>query len=153
MNRRRFLSVLPLPVLAVPGIGTAQTAPGPDHPLSPEMAFRMHYLQVAKGYLSIVFRIAPGYRLYRDKISVTTPTPTRLIYNVVKPPGTMHFDAALGKTVETYDRETRVDVIMTEGRPVDLVVTIQGCADVGVCFPPLERRIHLSRQYDPVLGY
>ncbi|KVQ29292.1 disulfide bond formation protein DsbC [Burkholderia ubonensis] len=117
------------------------------------MAFRMRYLQVAKGYLSIVFRIAPGYRLYRDKISVTTPTPIRLIYNVVKPPGTMHFDATLGKTVEAYDRETRVDVIMTEGRPVDLVVTIQGCADVGVCFPPLERRIHLSRQYDPVLGY
>ncbi|WP_080402107.1 protein-disulfide reductase DsbD domain-containing protein [Burkholderia ubonensis] len=153
MNRRRFLSVLALPVLADSGIGTAQTVPGPDNLLSPEMAFRMHYLQVAKGYLSIVFRIEPGYRLYRDKISVTTPTPTRLIYNVMKPPGTMHFDAALGKTVETYDRETRVDVIMTEGRPVDLVVTIQGCADVGACFPPLERRIHLSRQYDPVLGF
>ncbi|MDY7806090.1 protein-disulfide reductase DsbD domain-containing protein [Burkholderia stagnalis] len=153
MKRRLFLAALALPALAAPAIGTAQNAPSPENLLSPEMAFRMHYLQVAKGYLSIVFRIAPGYRLYRDKITVTTPTPTRLIYNVVKPPGTMHYDAALGKTVETYDRETRVDVIMTESRPIDLVVTIQGCAEAGVCFPPLERRIHLSRQYDPVLGY
>jgi thiol:disulfide interchange protein DsbD len=68
-----------------------------------------------------------------------------MVYAVLKPPGTMMYDAALGKSVETYDSDFRVDVSMSPTRPTDLVVRIQGCAvEPGVCYPPVERKFHLS---------
>jgi hypothetical protein len=36
------------------------------------------------------------------------------------------YDAALGKSIETYDRDFRIDVSMSPTRPIDLVVRIKG---------------------------
>ncbi|VWD44970.1 disulfide bond corrector protein DsbC [Burkholderia contaminans] len=129
--------------LAVPAVSAfAQSAPGL---LPPDQAFTMRMADASDGYVSVIFHVAPGYRLYRDRVTVTTPTPGRMVYAVLKPPGTMVYDAALGKSVETYDSDFRVDVSMSPTRPTDLVLRIQGCAvEPGVCYPPVERKFHLS---------
>ncbi|HGO6126510.1 protein-disulfide reductase DsbD N-terminal domain-containing protein [Burkholderia cepacia] len=120
----------------------AQTAPAL---LPSDQAFTMRMADVSDGYVSVLFHVAPGYRLYRDRVTVTTPTPGRMVYAVLKPPGTMVYDAALGKSLETYDGDFRVDVSMSSTRPTDLVVRIQGCAvAAGICYPPVERKFHLS---------
>ncbi|MGU8077293.1 protein-disulfide reductase DsbD N-terminal domain-containing protein [Burkholderia pyrrocinia] len=111
----------------------------------PDEAFTMRIADASDGYVSVIFHVTPGYRLYRDRVTVTTPTPGRMVYTVLRPPGTIVYDAALGKSIETYDRDFRVDVSMSPTRPIDLVVRIQGCAiDAGVCYPPVERKFHLS---------
>ncbi|KGS77540.1 protein-disulfide reductase DsbD N-terminal domain-containing protein [Burkholderia pseudomallei] len=129
--------------LAVPTVGAfAQSAPAL---LPPDQAFTMRMADASDGYVSVIFHVAPGYRLYRDRVNVTTPTPGRMVYAVLKPPGTMVYDAALGKSIETYDTDFRVDVSISPTRPTDLIVRIQGCAiAAGVCYPPVERKFHLS---------
>jgi thiol:disulfide interchange protein DsbD len=61
------------------------------------------------------------------------------------PAGHVKFDQTFNKNVETYRNELaiRVPVDRAAG-PFDLAVTSQGCADAGICYPPMERVYHVS---------
>lgn len=120
-----------------------------DELLDPAQAFKLSVHRVKSGALEIQFDIADGYYLYRDRFKLMVngrETPRGELH---WPKGLQVVDPNFGKVV-TFRRAVRLRAasllpanIGKEGR-VNLEVTSQGCADVGVCFPPLRQSVFMS---------
>jgi len=108
--------------------------------LDPDVAFRYSAKLVEPGKIEATFKIADGYYLYRDKIKFFPETGVELGVPTL-PAGKIKQDAIFGK-VETYRGEIRVGIPFshTDGVPkaFKLKAEFQGCADLGVCYPPQE---------------
>lgn len=139
-RRSLFLSCAVLLASSMPIDACAQSTPPL---LSPDQAFGLTYADVGRT-VQLQFHVAPGYRLYRDRVRVFDDASKRATLSVMLPPGKISYNAALGETVETYDQDFAADVSIPPTRPLRIVVRIQGCADVGVCYPPVERAITLT---------
>jgi thiol:disulfide interchange protein DsbD len=122
------------------GLGWAPAqAAGDDDFLPVEQAFHLSAQAADAQELALRWHIAPGYHLYRDRISVAPapgaaglePGPLSL------PNGQRQFDASLGQQVEilTGEIEARLPLRARDGEH-HLEVTSQGCADAGLCYPP-----------------
>lgn len=117
-----------------------------DDLLEPEKAFRISTRSLDNGNVEVRFQIADGYYMYRERFKFETEGGESLA-DVALPPGVRKNDAFFGET-ETYRREALIHVPVgpedvQRGR-VKLKVTSQGCADVGVCYTPLEQIVQVS---------
>ncbi len=83
--------------------------------------------------------------MYRERFVFATRNGTSTIADAQLPAGHVKFDQTFQKNVETYrgDLTIRIPVKQATG-PFDLSVTSQGCADAGICYPPMERVYHVS---------
>lgn len=121
---------------------SAQLPFGPkDELLEPEKAFRISARALDERSVEVEFRIADGYYMYRERFGFATESGKRLA-DVEIPRGTPKEDQFFGKT-ETFRRMVRIRIRVspedTAKGSVNLKVTSQGCADIGVCYVPLER--------------
>ncbi len=116
-----------------------------EEPLPPEQAFRLSARVLDPDTLLVRYDIAPGYYMYRDKFAFAAP-PAELGAPSL-PPGKMKDDEFFGK-VETYrDRvEVKVPLNASAALPavLELKATSQGCADLGICYPPQEQKVQLK---------
>ncbi len=105
--------------------------------LPPEQAFRY---QAVAGTEAIELRwdIAEGYYMYRGRMGYESLTAGVNLGQVDYPAGKKKTDEFFGE-VETY-RGTQVLKIpyqaASSGQNVELQIKSQGCADIGICFPP-----------------
>jgi len=109
--------------------------------LEPEKAFAFSARALDGGTLEVRFAIAKGYYMYRErfKFEVEKGTPGRLGAAVL-PAGERKKDEFFGE-VETYRKDVAIRIPAEGGpAPLKLVVTSQGCADVGVCYAPMESK-------------
>jgi thiol:disulfide interchange protein DsbD len=113
--------------------------------LPPEQAFRFSARALDDRTLEARFAIADGYYLYRDKLKFAVTPEAATLGAPELPAGKIKTDEFFGK-VETY-RGTLVVKLPLSGapaaRPVVLVAESQGCADVGVCYPPNRQTLTL----------
>ncbi len=85
------------------------------------------------------WRIAPGDYLYRDKITVKTAGGEAVA--VTTPPGQIKDDPTFG-TTEVYHDHVQADIAAADLPATgQVVVTYQGCAERGICYPPVRKRI------------
>ena len=133
----RLVVLLPMLVLA------ASVARAEDDFLDPEVAFKLAARALDERNVELSFTVAPGYYLYREQFKfsatgATLGTPTL-------PPGKTKFDETFQKTVETYRDVVRI-VVPVDKAPAQfrLLITNQGCADKGLCYPPTLRAAHVS---------
>ena len=114
--------------------------------LEPEKAFRMSTRAVDDRTVEVKFDIADGYYLYRERFKFEAE-PGIGGANVKF--GTPDFPAGVKKKdeffgeVETYRKQLIVLLPVEKtggGDTLKLVVTSQGCADVGVCYVPMQTR-------------
>lgn len=115
--------------------------------LHPDEAFRVE-LQAHDGTtLSAQFVIAEGYYLYRDKVKFVSLADDVRIGDYVLPPGKDKEDEFFGKVVAYY-QGFDVSVPLVRARPgrlrVPIEVTYQGCAEKGICYPPIVKTIDVS---------
>jgi thiol:disulfide interchange protein DsbD len=137
---KRFLLGLLLLALAAPAC--AQFFKKSDELLEPEKAFRFS-AHAAHGEVEVTFAIAEGYYLYRDKFRFTAEgNPAVRLGAAQLPAGARHKDEFFGE-VETYRRQVRIRVPAQGEGPFELKVVSQGCADVGVCYVPMESQASL----------
>ena len=138
---KRFLIAFLLLALAAPG--WAQLFKKNDELLEPEKAFRFSALP-AQGGIDVTFAIADGYYMYRDKFRFSAEgNPAVKLGTPQLPSGARHKDEFFGE-VETYRRQVRIHIpAQGEGR-FELKVVSQGCADVGVCYVPMESQASLQ---------
>jgi thiol:disulfide interchange protein DsbD len=91
------------------------------------------------------FVVADGYYLYRDKLRFTVePEPVAGAPNL--PPGKTKTDQFFGN-VEIYRGQlvTRLPLEhAVPGQRVKVTAESQGCADLGVCYPPQRQSISLA---------
>ena len=135
-------------LLAIWTAGAEAQEPLGEEPelLEPERAFPFTTAVVSAGdgaeTLSLRFSIPPGYYLYRDKFKFAAQTPGLELGAPVLPAGRVKQDEFFGR-VEVYRGEVAVSVPAERpagAREAAVNITVQGCADAGVCYPPLTRR-------------
>jgi thiol:disulfide interchange protein DsbD len=115
--------------------------------LAPEQAFQLKAEVGAKNALALDWHIAPGYHLYRERITVNADR-ADVLGEPALPPGVRKFDENFGKEMETYQNAVAVTLPLraAENAPAfTLHVGYQGCADAGLCYPPAQ----VSYRVDP----
>lgn len=127
--------------IAAPALGQLRLGGAADELLEPEKAFRFSARALDAGSIEVRYAIADGYYMYRDRFKFAAEG-ARLGAPQL-PPGLKHKDEFFGET-EIYRKEVRLRLPAEgEGR-VELTVTSQGCADIGVCYVPMESRATLQ---------
>src|SRR5271170_8095501 len=111
--------------------------------LPPVVAFRLG-ARVDGDLLMVRWVIADGYYLYRQKIEVKAESPDLLVLAPQLPKGLIKTDPYLG-TQEIYTQQVEVAVPYSRfdagAHPVQIKVTYQGCAEAGLCYPPITKVI------------
>ncbi|MEM9602747.1 MAG: protein-disulfide reductase DsbD [Pseudomonadota bacterium] len=120
---------------------------GQDELMDPNDAFEIGPVDADTNSVLLSITAAEGYFLYRDKFRFTSQTDGVVLGVPTIPPGKVKQDEFFG-LVETHRGQVDISIPLlanTAGaRRVELVVGNQGCADIGVCFPPQERTISVS---------
>ena len=116
-----------------------------QEPLDPEKAFRFSARVVDGATLEARWQIADGYYMYRDKFKFSADSPEVKLGEPRFPKGKVKDDEIFGK-VETYrgDLRIRIPVQGPAGTAFTLKTSSQGCADLGVCYPPLPQAAGLT---------
>ena len=95
--------------------------------------------------IRIKWHIADGYYLYRDKIGLTlTEADGVELGTVTTPEGEEKEDEFFGRTQVYYGSgEATAQLRRTEPNATEVMLKAeyQGCADIGVCYPPMETTI------------
>ena len=115
--------------------------------LEPEKAFRFSARLLDAKRVEVRFDIAPGYYMYREKFKFSAEPATVTIDASQLPAGQIKKDEFFGD-VQIY--RGSVNLVMpvkgaSETAPQYLLkVVSQGCADLGVCYPPQEQKADLK---------
>lgn len=137
-------AVLFVSCLLVVLMSAAGAAYADDDFLDPAVAFKFSATE-QPGEVLVHYKIADGYYMYRERFSFATRNGTVTIGDPQLPAGHVKFDQTFGKNVETYRNELTIRVPVKQAAgPFDLAVTSQGCADAGICYPPMERVYHVE---------
>lgn len=111
--------------------------------LPPDVAFRLSG-NVDGDIIRLRWIIADGYYLYRHKIEVKAESPDLIVSAPGLPDGTIKTDPYLGRQ-EIYTQQVDARVAYSRfdagAHPIQVKVTYQGCAEAGLCYPPITKVI------------
>jgi thiol:disulfide interchange protein DsbD len=105
--------------------------------LRPEAAFP-YELVATEDTLALRFSLPEGYYLYRDKFGFASLTDAVDLGREDFPPGLIHEDEYFGRQ-EVYRGKFEIGLPYARSAPADsmeLELKLQGCADIGLCYPP-----------------
>jgi len=132
---RAAVSACAVALIAALGMPHAQAATSDDL-LEPEEAFRIAVRSTGPSAVEIEYTVAEGYYLYRDKFKFAVQTAGVTLAPAQFPAGEVREDKFFGRS-ETYRKQVRIALpVQSAASEFRLTVTSQGCADVGVCYPP-----------------
>ncbi|MEY3996657.1 MAG: protein-disulfide reductase DsbD [Pseudomonadota bacterium] len=138
-------------------------------PLPTEIAFKTTASR-QNDLIYISFKIAPKYYLYQEKIKLILDDPkenqvSTYYKNLSKPnfkvlspvfsKATSHYDETFKKEMLIYRDQLTLTVplkvvknksIQSLNLPLSLTVYSQGCADLGICYPPRIQKINFNEQ-------
>ena len=137
---KRLRSTLALFAALLAGPATAVT---PDQLPPVDEVFVLSAQAVDAGRISVQWKIADGYYLYRHRTAVQADAGFTA-GALQLPKGKAYRDEFFGD-VETY-RGTLVATLpgMANAERTTLTIKYQGCADAGICYPPQTRRVTVS---------
>jgi len=110
--------------------------------LEPEIAFKFSARMIDAKTAEVTYRIADGYYMYREAFKFKAEGAT--LGEPVIPPGKIKFDETFQKDVESYRGTVAITIPVTASGAFTLKSTGQGCADKGLCYPPMESVASLS---------
>src|SRR5438270_4763966 len=118
-----------------------------DDFLHPDEAFALLVEEMGPTALLARWDIAEGYYLYRDKFSFKLNQAGVRLGQIPLPPGKVKDDPTFGQ-VEIYTGRLEIKVPLIREvageRPLELKVSYQGCAEEGLCYPPIEKAVPLK---------
>ncbi|NTU68980.1 MAG: protein-disulfide reductase DsbD [Chlorobiaceae bacterium] len=108
--------------------------------IDPEQAYKVTAELGRDSRITLLWRIADGCKLYRERISISIQGGDAELGQTVLPKGIGFVDPAGGEKMEIYHGELKVVVpVMKANGPFRLGVRYQGCADDGLCYPPMDK--------------
>jgi thioredoxin:protein disulfide reductase len=147
-NRSLLTGLLALLVLAtVGGAAVAQQV------LHPEVAFP-YTVETDGQRLVVTFDIRDGYYLYRDKFGFESLTSGARLSAPRMPAGRIHTDEFFGEQ-EIYRGRFSIEIPYSRSRELHeltLQTTLQGCADIGLCYPPQYWNRDVALPPGPITG-
>lgn len=144
---RRCLALLAVMLLL---LGWQIAARAETEFLEPEKAFVFSAQMASPETLELNYRVAPGYYMYRERFGIAiTPADATTLGQAVYPKGEVKYDPTFEKDMEVFHKDVTIRVpIGAGGQPFTLTLTGQGCADAGLCYPPMDSTVKLT----PVAG-
>lgn len=126
-------------------VGPARAATEADF-LDPEKAFQLSASQPAPDLLELRFKVARGYYMYRERFELAAqPQPAIATASAVFPSGEVKYDPTFDKNMEVYHDDVVIRLpLALQGNAARLRVTSQGCADAGLCYPPMSHLVSLT---------
>lgn len=129
--------------------------------LDPEKAFVMQAEMIgssgtgastnASATALLTFKIAPGYYMYRDRFAFALSSQDAKLGSAIFPAGKIKFDPTFNKEMELYFNTLKIQLPIDLNNstnqsatgskplaPINLTVTGQGCAEAGLCYPPMD---------------
>jgi thioredoxin:protein disulfide reductase len=119
-----------------------------DDFLEPETAFKFSARMIDEKTAEVTYKIADGYYMYRERFAFKAEGAT--LGNPIIPPGKVKFDETFQKDVETHRNTVAITIPVTATGSFTIKSTGQGCADKGLCYPPMESTAKLSTDGTPV---
>lgn len=108
--------------------------------LSADEAFRLVSADALADGVHLSWAIAPGYYLYRHRIAAEPVDGAPALAALVLPKGTPKQDEHFGAVeIFTTRLDARLPIAGGARRPAQIRLRWQGCADAGVCYPPVTR--------------
>jgi thiol:disulfide interchange protein DsbD len=131
----------PPPFLGAGAIDSSST--GDQLPV--DQAFTMNARFDKANELTVAWQIAPGYYLYRDKLTFAASGRINL-GTATLPKGVPHTDDSFGDVEVFYDYiEAKIPLARASPDELEVEITagFQGCKEGSLCYPPGEQRMSL----------
>ena len=111
--------------------------------LPADQAFVFSADSTSRDRVRLRWDVADDYYLYRDKVTVKTTATGVQLGSVSIPGGETQHDEYFGEQVVFHDEMLAdVPVVAAAGvTEVPLEITYQGCADAGLCYPPIKKTV------------
>ena len=125
--------------------------------LAPEQAFQVSAEYQSNQEIVLHAKPAKGYYIYRESIKFKLVKNTDAVQLGLPqlPLGKIKFDENFGKELETYPKDFSILLPLINNKNATgmlLSMELQGCADKGICYPPMELRFTLSGLQSTVNG-
>ena len=117
-----------------------------DEFLDPDIAFVLSAGAAGPDAIEARWDIAEGYYLYRQKFRFKALDGSGASLGEADfPPGQVKDDEYFGPMEVYYDSVAAVVPVASAaaGGPLDVDITYQGCADAGLCYPPITKTVSL----------
>ncbi len=117
--------------------------------LAPEKAFAMQVRMVDGQTLAVRYDIAPRYYMYQERFEFELPNAPFDIPAITLPPGEVKYDPTFEKDMALYYESVEFGVTLQswpaelDPAPFTLIVVSQGCAEAGLCYPPMDSAVQL----------
>ena len=126
---------------------------GDEEFLDPDVAFVLTAEAQSANNVQLNWRIADGYYLYKQRIKFTPADAARPVGELVLPKGEAHHDEYFGdQEVYRQSLDGTFSVPPSAAKTVDVKVTYQGCADAGLCYPPITKTLAISLEGAPTVA-
>ena len=117
--------------------------------LPPEKAFQLEATWLENSnQVELEFLPAKGYYIYQESLKFDAGTQAGKLYNIRPqlPNGVEKFDETFQKKLQIYKQPFMVllDIKPVAGKPTHVEVTLQGCAEAGICYPPMTLKFLLA---------
>ena len=120
--------------------------------LDPEKAFVLQAQMISADKISLRFKIASGYYMYRERFSFELDTTHVKLGEPKMPTGQIKFDQTFNKDMELYFTDAVIELPITVWpsnialQSFKLTANGQGCAQAGLCYPPQDFVLQLTPQ-------
>jgi thiol:disulfide interchange protein DsbD len=117
--------------------------------LPPEKAFRVEatWLENSKQ-VELELMPAKGYYIYQESLQFELGQEAGKLYKIrpTLPLGVEKFDETFQKKLQVYKQPfiVSLDVKPVVGKPIHIQTTLQGCAEAGICYPPMTLKFLLA---------
>ncbi len=134
MNPRTWLASLLLALMLLPTLAQAIFE---DDLLDPDDAFALSAEAINADTVRLTWDIADEYYMYREQFEFEPESDGLELGEAQIPDGEIKEDEFFGR-VETYRGQVQVELPIkaAESTTIELTARSQGCADLGVCYPP-----------------
>ena len=117
--------------------------------LPPEKAFRVEATWLENSnQIEIEFIPAKGYYIYQESLKFDVGIEASKLYKIspALPLGIEKFDETFQKKLQVYKQPFMVLLAVkpVAGNPIHAEVTLQGCAEAGICYPPMTLKFLLA---------
>jgi len=125
-----------------------------DNFLDPEKAFILDAQMEGRDTIRLRFKIAKGYYMYRERFDFQSDSSLVSLGTPKLPVGQIKYDPTFDKKMELYFKEAVILLPISAWprdqavKPFVVTVTGQGCADAGICYPPMDFVLNMQANQD-----
>lgn len=123
-----------------------------EEPLPPDQVFKVSATALSAEQIEVTWQILDGYYLYKDKTRIKSAAQEIQLGDPVFPKGEIKHDEYFGD-MEVYHHDLKVQLpVKANGvTSVSLLLTYQGCAEKGICYPPQKTTVEVALPGAPVV--